>query len=61
MALIDGVPDDEDDIKRTGLLQVLFGYQSILSDDEFLERLQSADCKWILDPAAIRKRFNFLL
>lgn len=56
-ALVNGVPDDEDE-QKTGIINLIFMSDPQLSSKEFIDRCASERCNWIFQPNEIRKRLR---
>ena len=37
-----------------GILWLIYGYENKLSHEDFLDKVATPECNWILDPAKIR-------
>ena len=50
--------EEEDKVEHTGFLMLLFGYESRLSRDDYLNQIVRPDCNWIFTPEGIRHRIT---
>lgn len=51
----------EEPKERSGLMWLIFGYESMLSKELFISRLHDDDCNWIFDAKKTRLRLEYFL
>ena len=50
----DGPHLDKNKKPLIGILWLIYGYENKLKHEEFMDKLATPECSWILDPAKIR-------
>ena len=50
--------DEEDQKELTGFLMKLYGYESVLSKEDFLLQIVKKDTNWIFQAESIRKKIK---
>ena len=50
-----------DDESYLGFVNLVFGMDSMLTDEEFIDASDSRKCEWVFDPSEIRQRMRRIL